>query len=75
MIDRQKGLQNVIGDLYPEAEHRFCVRHMYNNFFRTDFKGLILKEYLWKAAKSTTVHKWMFWTGEMEKESGTMLIF
>ncbi|XP_022880842.1 uncharacterized protein LOC111398118 [Olea europaea var. sylvestris] len=69
MTDRQKGLQNVIDDLYLEAKHRFCVRHMYINFFRIDFKGLILKEYIWKAAKSTMVLEWMFWMGEMEKES------
>ncbi|CAA3016804.1 Hypothetical predicted protein [Olea europaea subsp. europaea] len=69
MMDMQKGLQNIIDDLYPEVVHQFYVRHMYNNFFRTDFKGLILKEYLWKAAKLTIVPEWMFWMGEMEKES------
>ncbi|CAN1215023.1 hypothetical protein LINPERPRIM_LOCUS40, partial [Linum perenne] len=30
--DRQKGLMNVIRDMYPCAEHRCCVRHMYVNF-------------------------------------------
>ncbi|XP_022852585.1 uncharacterized protein LOC111374185 [Olea europaea var. sylvestris] len=69
MTDRQKGLQNVIEDLYPEAEHRFCVRHMYTNFFMADFKGLTLKEYLWRAAKSTTVPDWKFWMDEIEKMS------
>ncbi|CAN1806293.1 hypothetical protein LINPERHAP1_LOCUS24634, partial [Linum perenne] len=32
MSDRQKGLMNVIQDMYPNAEHRCCVRHMYVNF-------------------------------------------
>ncbi|CAI9786117.1 unnamed protein product [Fraxinus pennsylvanica] len=43
MTDRHKGLQKVVEDLYPDAEHRFCVRHMYSKFFRADFKSLTLK--------------------------------
>ncbi|XP_009786525.1 uncharacterized protein LOC107798937 [Nicotiana tabacum] len=32
MSDRQKGLIGAAKDLYPNAEHRNCVRHMYPNF-------------------------------------------
>ncbi|XP_022862113.1 uncharacterized protein LOC111382388 [Olea europaea var. sylvestris] len=46
MSDRQKGLRNVVADLFPTAEHRFCVRHMYQIFFRKDFKGKHLKDCL-----------------------------
>ncbi|KAL2484727.1 MuDR family transposase [Abeliophyllum distichum] len=69
MSDRQKGLQNVIDDMYPNAEHRFCVRHMYTNFFRAEFRELALKEIIWKAAKSTTVADYLFWMKEMDKQS------
>ncbi|XP_022889631.1 uncharacterized protein LOC111405123 isoform X2 [Olea europaea var. sylvestris] len=69
MTDRQKDLQNVIKGLYPKVEHRFCVRHMYTNFFRADFKSLTLKDYLWRAAKSTTISNWKFWMDEIEKVS------
>lgn len=55
MIDRQKGLSNVIDELFPEVEHRFRVRHMYANFFDKGFKGKTLKDFLWRAAKLTTV--------------------
>ncbi|KAL3833413.1 hypothetical protein ACJIZ3_008149 [Penstemon smallii] len=30
--DKQKGLIKAVEELLPHAEHRFCVRHMYNNF-------------------------------------------
>ncbi|XP_052189838.1 uncharacterized protein LOC127799657 [Diospyros lotus] len=39
---------------------------MYTNFFIKDFKGLALKEILWRAAKLTTVVDYNFW---MQKES------
>ncbi|KAM3235012.1 putative protein isoform X1 [Capsicum annuum] len=32
MSDRQKGLIDAVKDLFPFAEHRTCVRHMYQNF-------------------------------------------
>ncbi|KAL2493057.1 SWIM-type domain-containing protein [Abeliophyllum distichum] len=54
MSDRHKGLY---------------VKHMYTNFFRTDFKGLTLKEYLWRAAKSTKMAYYKFWMKKMEKEN------
>lgn len=52
--DKQKGLIEVVKNLNPNAEHRFCVRHLCNNF-KQDFKGLVLKEILWKAARACTV--------------------
>lgn len=30
--DKQKGLLDAVKDLLPNAEHRHCARHMYNNF-------------------------------------------
>ncbi|KAH7861908.1 hypothetical protein Vadar_032518 [Vaccinium darrowii] len=54
MSDRQKGLIEAVRTLNPSAEHRFCVRHLYNNF-KQDFKGLVLKDILWKAVRATTV--------------------
>lgn len=32
MSDKQKGLIEAVSDLFPNASHRFCVRHLYNNF-------------------------------------------
>ncbi|KAH7837735.1 hypothetical protein Vadar_017399 [Vaccinium darrowii] len=54
MTDKQKGLIDAVGELFPNAGHRFCVRHLYNNF-KGDYKGLVLKDILWKAVRATTV--------------------
>ncbi|CAN0886359.1 hypothetical protein LINGRAHAP2_LOCUS15343, partial [Linum grandiflorum] len=32
MSDRQKGLINVMNQMFPNAEHRYCLRHLYVNF-------------------------------------------
>jgi transposase-like protein len=29
MSDKQKGLINAVKKVFPDAEHRFCVRHLY----------------------------------------------
>uniref|UniRef100_A0ACD5ZRE6 Uncharacterized protein n=1 Tax=Avena sativa TaxID=4498 RepID=A0ACD5ZRE6_AVESA len=34
MSDKQKGLINVVQKVFPDSEHRFCVRHMIQNFQR-----------------------------------------
>ncbi|KAK8941312.1 hypothetical protein KSP39_PZI010017 [Platanthera zijinensis] len=52
--DKQKGLIKAIENLLPNAEHQFCVRHMYNNF-RQMFRGLQLKDLLWRAASATRI--------------------
>lgn len=53
--DKQKGLGNVIKAVMPHAEHRHCVRHLYNNFKNAGHNGLALKNSLWSAARATTV--------------------
>ncbi|KAK4406467.1 hypothetical protein Sango_0653200 [Sesamum angolense] len=47
--DRQKGLIEALRELVPDAEHRYCLRHMYANF-KIKFKSAELKEFFWKAA-------------------------
>ncbi|KAK4406178.1 hypothetical protein Sango_0624300 [Sesamum angolense] len=47
--NRQKGLIEALKELVPDSEHRFCTRHMYQNF-KQKFKSVELKEYFWKAA-------------------------
>ncbi|XP_028070295.1 uncharacterized protein LOC114272787 [Camellia sinensis] len=54
MSDKQKGLIDAVAKLFPNASHRFCVRHLYNNF-KGEHKGLVLKDLLWKTARVTTI--------------------
>ncbi|KAK2659660.1 hypothetical protein Ddye_006193 [Dipteronia dyeriana] len=53
ITNKQKGLIDGIRELFPHSEHRFCLKHFYNNF-KASYKGLMLKQLLWGAAKSTT---------------------
>ncbi|KAH7836032.1 hypothetical protein Vadar_032154 [Vaccinium darrowii] len=51
MSYKQKGLIDFVSTLFPNASHRFCVRHLYNNF-KGEFKGLVMKDILWKVARA-----------------------
>ncbi|KAK2646807.1 hypothetical protein Ddye_022002 [Dipteronia dyeriana] len=51
--DKQNGLIEAISELFPHSEHRFYVKHFHNNF-KGEHRGLLLKDILWCAAKSTT---------------------
>ena len=51
-----QGLIPAIKTLFPTMEHRYCVKHIYNNF-KVDHKGLELKDALWRCAAATTVRE------------------
>ncbi|GJZ41046.1 mutator type transposase [Tanacetum coccineum] len=52
--DRQKGIIPVIANLFPNAEHRYCVKHIHENM-KKRWNGNAYKELLWTAASTTTV--------------------
>ncbi|KAM0917303.1 hypothetical protein ACQ4PT_009611 [Festuca glaucescens] len=52
------GLINAVQKLFPESEHRFCVRHMIQNFQRAGHRGETLKNDVWAIARSTSIPKW-----------------
>ncbi|KAK3440773.1 hypothetical protein EUGRSUZ_B01037 [Eucalyptus grandis] len=54
LCDKQKGLVQALANLMPEVEHRFCLRHLYENF-KLHHRGVELKKLLWKAAMATRV--------------------
>jgi hypothetical protein len=47
----------AVGDVFNDAEHRFCVRHLYQNF-HVLYKGETLKNQLWAIARSSNVIEW-----------------
>ena len=57
MTDKQNGLIPAVQAVFPEAEHRFCVRRLYQNF-QMHFKEENLKNQLWTCARSSSVRKW-----------------
>ncbi|KAL0431190.1 UNVERIFIED_CONTAM: hypothetical protein Sradi_0745000, partial [Sesamum radiatum] len=54
---KQKGFIQVIEIVFPNSNHRFCIRHMHSNFKNAGFRGQALKMTLWKAAKATTLQE------------------
>ncbi|KAK2635120.1 hypothetical protein Ddye_029912 [Dipteronia dyeriana] len=66
--DKQKGLIDAIVERFPNSEHRFCVKHLYNNF-KAQHRGLLLKQILWGAAKATTEQEFNQWIEKMKTES------
>ncbi|XP_021757092.1 uncharacterized protein LOC110722143 isoform X1 [Chenopodium quinoa] len=55
MSDRQKGLIDAFKTTIPNADIRYCCRHIWTNF-KGKFPGVVYKEHFWKAARSSTVH-------------------
>ncbi|XP_013616913.1 PREDICTED: uncharacterized protein LOC106323314 [Brassica oleracea var. oleracea] len=53
MSDKQKGLVKAVHTLLPEAEHRQCCRHIYENW-RKGGKDLRLQRFFWFIARSYT---------------------
>ena len=42
--------------LFPTVEHRYCVKHIYNNF-KVNHKGMELKSVLWRCASTTSTRE------------------
>ncbi|KAG6490319.1 hypothetical protein ZIOFF_051608 [Zingiber officinale] len=59
MSDKQKGLIQVFNEVFPKANHRFCLRHLHGNFKTTWFRGEAFKNALWKCGTTTTVNEFM----------------
>ncbi|GJZ28300.1 mutator type transposase [Tanacetum coccineum] len=70
--DRTKGVIPAIAETFPSAEHRFCLKHIYDNMkefvckkfidvafsnMKLSWRGKLYKELLWKCAKTTTIQK------------------
>ncbi|KAL0315537.1 UNVERIFIED_CONTAM: hypothetical protein Sradi_5431900 [Sesamum radiatum] len=67
MSDKQKGLVGALQELFPNAEHRFCVRHLHSNFKNYGFWGLAFKNILWKATRATTENEFTRIMQEMKE--------
>ncbi|KAL7177397.1 hypothetical protein ACSBR2_030704 [Camellia fascicularis] len=51
MSDLQKSLDTIVTEILPEANHRRCCMHLFNNF-RGKFPGMILRKNFWKVARA-----------------------
>ncbi|KAK4281176.1 hypothetical protein QN277_012700 [Acacia crassicarpa] len=73
MSDMQKGLANAVSDVLPEAEHRFCARHIYANWSKK-WRGNEFKKKFFSCAWSTYVEDFkdnLTRLGNLKKEAAT----
>jgi len=63
-----KGLINAVNAIFPDAEQRFCVRHMYQNF-NAVHKGETLKNDLWSCARASNIPRWNKSLAKLEEDS------
>lgn len=54
MSDKQKGFIDVVEEVMPNSEHRFCIMHLYSNF-KLSHRGVALKNILWQAARASRI--------------------
>jgi transposase-like protein len=66
MSDRQKGLINAVNALWPDAQHRFYVRNLHQNFAKKGWRGDIFKNKLWQIARATRQEYWQRYMDEMK---------
>ncbi|XP_035830202.1 uncharacterized protein LOC110875400 [Helianthus annuus] len=52
--DRQNGVIPAMKRVFPNAEHRYCLRHIHENI-KKQWCGDVFKNLLWKAASVTTL--------------------
>ncbi|XP_066396152.1 uncharacterized protein [Miscanthus floridulus] len=57
--DACKGLRSAVGVVFPQAECRECMRHLYSNFMK-HYQGDVFTDHLYPAARSYTegLFKW-----------------
>lgn len=64
--DKQKGVVPSLETLVPNAEIRFCVKHLHDNF-KLKFTGHVMKKQLYACAKASYIERF---NNEMEKMKG-----
>jgi hypothetical protein len=64
-----QGLINVVTKIWPNVEHRFCVRHLYQNFQKASNKGEVLKNNMWAIARLTNIPRWQHNLEKMRADS------
>ncbi|GKC21416.1 mutator type transposase [Tanacetum coccineum] len=52
----QKGLIPALQETFPAAEHRYCLKHIYDNM-KLQWRGEQYKDLLWRSATATTVQR------------------
>jgi hypothetical protein len=65
--DACKGLETVVGDVYPRVEHRECMRHLWKNM-KKRYHGLLFSQNMWAATKTCRVETYNYHLGNIEEK-------
>lgn len=66
--DAGKGLERAVSDVYPTAEHRECMRHLWKNF-KKQYHGPLFGENMWPAAKCYTSQQYNYHMNKIAEKS------
>ena len=72
--DACKGLENAVEIVFPEAEHRECMRHLAGNF-KKKFRGKVFDDNLWPAAYTCSKKKYNQHLREMYDENPEVQLY
>ena len=71
--DAGKGIEGAVDDVYPEVEHRECMRHLWKNMKKNGYTGALYGKNMWAAAKSFTIDKFNYFMGKIEEKDPSAL--
>ncbi|KAK9080063.1 hypothetical protein SSX86_001738 [Deinandra increscens subsp. villosa] len=66
--DRQKGIIPALARMFPNAEHRYCVRHIHENM-KLRWRGPVFRDLIWKCARAATPQEFDVAMKEVYKEN------
>ncbi|KAK1266737.1 hypothetical protein QJS04_geneDACA014618 [Acorus gramineus] len=68
MSDKDKGLEAAIPLMFPSAEHKTCVRHLYQNF-KKKYPGELFERLIWNCANSYNTPSFQWHLREIKSAS------
>ncbi|XP_021729166.1 uncharacterized protein LOC110696187 [Chenopodium quinoa] len=67
--DRQKGVELALDNVWPEADRRFCCRHLSRNY-KKKFPGPMMYVLFWRACNATSAFTFRKAMEKLKKEGG-----
>jgi hypothetical protein len=72
--DACKGLDAAITEVFPNIEHRECMRHLWSNF-KKYFRGEVYDKRMWRAARAYKSHKFEYHWNKIVEADPTVVTY
>jgi hypothetical protein len=66
--DACKGLETAVEDVFPEVEHRECMRHFAAHFKLQGFRGQLFDDNLWPASLTCSLKRHNYHLNQMYRK-------